>query len=95
MIKNLPQGWKVEKLGQITTMQAGGTPSRTKQEYWNGDIPWIKISDIKNKYTIKSTEFITEAGLKNSSAKLLQPNTILYTIFATFVHTHALGHRCA
>lgn len=83
MIKNLPQGWKVEKLGQITTIQAGGTPSRTKQEYWNGDIPWIKISDIKNKYTIKSTEFISEAGLKNSSAKLLQPNTILYTIFAT------------
>jgi len=83
MIGNLPDGWRVEKLGDISNIQAGGTPSRTKPEYWNGNIPWIKISNIKSKYTTKATEFITEEGLNNSSAKLFEIDTILYTIFAT------------
>ena len=83
MIGSVPDGWRVEKLGDISTIQAGGTPSRSKPGYWNGDIPWIKISDVKNKYTKNATEFITEEGLNNSSAKLFQVDTILYTIFAT------------
>jgi type I restriction enzyme S subunit len=83
MIRNIPDGWRVEKLGDISKIQAGGTPSRNKPEYWNGDIPWIKISDVKSKFTTKATEFITEDGLNNSSAKLFEVDTILYTIFAT------------
>jgi len=83
MIGNIPDGWKVEKLERLAKIQAGGTPSRAKMEYWNGDIPWIKISNIKSKYTTKSTEFITDEGLNNSSTKLFKVDTILYTIFAT------------
>lgn len=83
MINNLPNGWKIEKLENISKIQAGGTPSRTKSEYWNGNIPWLKISNLKSKFTDKATEFITEEGLKNSSTKLFEENTILYTIFAT------------
>ncbi|WP_152057567.1 restriction endonuclease subunit S [Aliarcobacter butzleri] len=83
MIDNLPSVWKIEKLENISKIQAGGTPSRTKSEYWNGNIPWLKISNLKSKFTDKATEFITEEGLKNSSTKLFEENTILYTIFAT------------
>lgn len=83
MINNLPNKWKIEKLENISKIQAGGTPSRTKSEYWNGNIPWLKISNLKSKFTDKATEFITEEGLKNSSTKLFEENTILYTIFAT------------
>ena len=71
--------WK--KLEDFCTVQAGGTPSRHQTEYWkNGNIPWVKISDINGKYTSSTTEFITNEGLSNSSAKLFHPNTILYTI---------------
>jgi type I restriction enzyme, S subunit len=83
MINNLLNEWKIEKLENISKIQAGGTPSRTKSEYWNGNIPWLKISNLKSKFTDKATEFITEEGLKNSSTKLFEENTILYTIFAT------------
>lgn len=83
MIGSVPDGWRVEKLGDISFIQAGGTPSRGKPEYWNGNIPWIKISNIKSKYTTKATEFITDEGLNNSSTKLFEVDTILYTIFAT------------
>lgn len=81
---NLPQDWKVKKLGDIAEIASGGTPSRNKKEYWdNGTIPWVKIKDIKEKFISTTEEFITEDGLKNSSAKLFKKGTLLYSIFAT------------
>ena len=80
MIKNI----QYKKLGEICDFVSGGTPSKTKNEYWkNGNIPWIKISDFKEKYIKCSDEKITKNGLENSSAKLLKKGTILYTIFAS------------
>ncbi|MCV3553493.1 restriction endonuclease subunit S [Campylobacter sp. CNRCH_2013_0898h] len=80
----LPQGWEVKKLGDIAEISSGGTPSRNKKEYWeNGTIPWVKIKDIKEKFISTTEEFITEDGLKNSSAKLFKKGTLLYSIFAT------------
>ena len=80
MIKNI----QYKKLGEICDFVSGGTPSKTKNEYWkNGNIPWIKISDFKDKYIKFSEEKITKIGLENSSAKILKKGTILYTIFAS------------
>lgn len=77
------------KLGDICTIQSGGTPSRSNKEYWeNGTIPWVKISDFSEKYLAHTCEKITQEGLNNSSAKIFPKGTILYTIFAT------LGETC-
>lgn len=77
------------RLDELCTIQSGGTPSRHKKTYWeNGTIPWVKISDIKDKHLDTTEEFISELGLKNSSAKIFPAGTILYTIFAT------LGEVC-
>lgn len=71
-------------IGESCSVVSGGTPSRSKNEYWrNGTIPWMKIGNIKSKYVNEYDELITEQGLNNSSAKLLKKGTILYTIFAT------------
>lgn len=81
---NLPQGWEVKKLNDIAEISSGGTPSRNKKEYWeNGIIPWVKIKDIKANFIKDTEEYITEIGLKNSSAKIFSKGTILYSIFAT------------
>ena len=73
-----------KKLYDICDFISGGTPSKSKIEYWkDGNIPWIKISDFKEKYIKSSDEKITRAGLDNSSAKILEKGTILYTIFAS------------
>ena len=73
-----------KKLGDICDFISGGTPSKSKIEYWkDGKIPWIKISDFKTKYIKISDEKITKSGLENSSAKILKKGTILYTIFAS------------
>ena len=77
------------RLGDICTIQSGGTPSRSIKDYWdNGTIPWVKISDFSGKYLDYTSEKITQAGLDNSSAKIFPKGTILYTIFAT------LGETC-
>ena len=73
-----------KKLGEVCDFIAGGTPSKSKIEYWkDGNIPWIKISDFKEKYIKISAEKITKIGLEKSSAKILEKGTILYTIFAS------------
>ena len=77
------------RLGDICTIQSGGTPSRSNKEYWdNGTIPWVKISDFSGKHLDHTSEKITQAGLDGSSAKIFPKGTILYTIFAT------LGETC-
>ena len=74
----------IKKLGEICDIVSGGTPSRTNTEFWDGGIiPWIKIGNIKGKYVGKADEYITQAGIEESSAKMLSKGTILYTIFAT------------
>ena len=78
------ENWKTVRLGDVCEIQSGGTPSRSKVEYWKGGtIPWVKIGDFTGKYLSKSSEFITEEGLNNSSTKLFTKGTVLYSIFAT------------
>ena len=75
---------KTVRLGDVCNIVSGGTPSRSKTEYWqDGTIPWIKIGNIKGKYVFEADEYITQAGMDSSSAKMLPKGTILYTIFAT------------
>lgn len=73
-----------KSLGELCDIVSGGTPARSHTEYWdNGSIPWIKIGNIKGKYVGAADEYITQAGLDGSSAKILPKGTLLYTIFAT------------
>ena len=77
--------WKTIKLGDITKMNSGGTPTTTKQEYYNGNINWVSITDITSsyKYLYKTKTKITELGLQNSTARLFPINTVLYAMYAS------------
>ncbi|RJT44317.1 restriction endonuclease subunit S [Rahnella woolbedingensis] len=78
-MSKVPAGWEVKNLGDIATVTSGGTPSRDNIEYWNGAIPWVRTTEVKNcpLYYNDIKEFITEDGLKNSSAKLVPENSVL------------------
>lgn len=73
--------WKVEPLGSIAEITSGGTPNRAKSSYWNGPIPWITTSLIDFNRIDGADEFITAEGLKNSSAKLFTPGTLLMAMY--------------
>lgn len=82
----LPNGFKVFKLGEIADISGGSTPSRDKQEFWDGDIPWLTPTDVTNHNRInlsQTKEKITKIGLKNISNRLYPPGSILYCSRAT------------
>lgn len=83
MMNKIPKGWEIKKLGDIAITSSGGTPLRTHSEYWNGNIKWLKISDLNDSLIDNSDEFITEIGLKNSSAKILKKGTLLVAMYGS------------
>ena len=91
---DIPDSWCWVRLSSLSSISAGGTPERGNPNYWaNGTIPWLKISDITSskKFVNSCTEYITDEGMQNSSAKILPKGTILYTIFATIGEVGILG----
>jgi type I restriction enzyme S subunit len=73
--------WSSDSLGSLFDTSSGGTPDRTKDEYWNGNIPWITTSLVDFNIITQADEFITEAGLNNSSAKVFPEQTILMAMY--------------
>src|SRR5665213_594269 len=74
--------WEKVKLGDVAETSSGGTPSRSKNEYWsNGNIPWIKSGQLKDCVINEAEEFITNVALKNSSAKLYNEGTLLLALY--------------
>lgn len=76
--KDFSDSWEQRKLGAITDSFSGGTPTAGKAEYYGGEIPFIRSGEISS----DSTElFITDAGLNNSSAKMVGIGDILYALY--------------
>ena len=76
----LPKGWKTRKIEDIGEVVGGGTPSTNHTEYWNGTIPWLTPADLasfSDVYISHGESFITEDGLKKSSAQMLPRLTVL------------------
>ena len=66
----------------LTDVISGGTPSRDKSEYWeDGTIPWVKTTELKNNIIVNVDEYITEAGLNGSSAKMVPVGTVLVAMY--------------
>ena len=75
LLKNEKVEWK--KLGEVANCFAGGTPNTRISSYYDGDIPWIRSGEINFNIITKSERNITEEGLKNSSAKLIKPYSVV------------------
>ena len=88
--------YKKVKLGEVCTMSSGGTPSRSKHEYYGGSILWAKISDIENAKTgiiTETEEKITEQGLKAINNRIFETNTLLLAMYGSVGKTAITGCR--
>ncbi len=72
--------WPKKKISELAEVQTGGTPSTRKNEYWNGHIPWINSGALNDGFILKASKYITELGLKNSSAKMLPKETVVIAL---------------
>ncbi|WP_006788494.1 restriction endonuclease subunit S [Thiorhodospira sibirica] len=71
--------WEEKPLEEIGEFTGGGTPSRSNDSFWKGNIPWVSSSDISEDsiHEIKISRFITSEALKRSATKLVPKNRIL------------------
>jgi type I restriction enzyme S subunit len=72
--------WVDKKLGDLGEFLGGGTPSRTKNEYWIGNIPWISSSDINEEdiHNISISQYINEIAIAESATKIIQKGSVLF-----------------
>ena len=77
---DLPEGWRVGKLGEVTKICGGTTPSTKNIDFWDGDIHWTSPKDLSNSkgmFLLSTEKKITKAGLKKISSGLLPKKTLL------------------
>lgn len=82
--------WEEKRIGDLSHCYSGGTPSTSNKLYYGGSIPWITSSDL-NKGRIKEvTGYISDLGLKNSSAKMVKKGTLLIALYGATAGVSAI-----
>jgi type I restriction enzyme S subunit len=95
---SLPRGWKWVSLLRVARQETGHTPSRSQPSYWDGGIPWIGIRDAgahHGQHIMKTAQTISEAGLANSSARLLPAGTVCLSRTASVGYVTIMGASMA
>lgn len=82
--------WPQVAIGDFCRTSSGGTPSRKIPEFYDGDIPWIKSGDLREKVVEEASEFITKLGVEKSSAKLVPKGAVLLAMYGATVGRMAM-----
>ena len=76
------EGWEMKKIGDVFRSFSGGTPLKSVDEYYKGgNIPWLRSGEVCKKYIYETEMFITEEGMKNSSAKYYPIDTVVVAMY--------------
>ncbi len=78
--------WQERRLGELCKIaKSGGTPKSTNSEYYDGNIPFLAISDMtsQGKYLTYTSKNISQKGMDNSASWLVPVNTIIYSMYAS------------
>jgi type I restriction enzyme S subunit len=84
--------WEVKKLGEVGDFFSGGTPLTSNISYYGGDISWITSSDLNKSKILSVSGRITQEGLKNSSAKMINKNTLLIALYGATAGVTAISY---
>ncbi|HQE93476.1 MAG TPA: restriction endonuclease subunit S [Anaerolineae bacterium] len=88
----IPRGWRVGSILEFADLLSGGTPKTSEPDYWNGNIAWVSAKDVSNVsgvFLLDTERKISQAGVDNSSTKLLPAKTTIITARGT-VGAHCL-----
>jgi type I restriction enzyme S subunit len=88
--------WEEKKLSDLSNTGAGGTPLKSHKDYYQGgNVPWLRSGEVSKKDIVECELFITEKGLKNSSARLFPEDTVLIAMYgATAGQVGILRFEC-
>lgn len=97
-LKDHPAGWRWELLTDVAELATGHTPDRKRLDYWGGAIPWITLTDIRRldgSVAQRTSECVTEAGIRNSSAVRLPAGTVCFSRTASIGFVTTMGQPMA
>ena len=80
-----PKGWNIATLRQVADTSSGGTPNTKEDGFYGGGIPWVKSGELSQREVYSTEETISEIGLKNSSAKWVEPDSVLIAMYGATV----------
>ena len=75
-----PAHWLRVPLGIIGEWRGGGTPSKSRPEFWKGDLPWVSPKDMKVFYISDAQDHISKAAVEGSSVRLIPPGSLLMVV---------------
>jgi type I restriction enzyme S subunit len=81
----IPESWCWTRLGCVGYWGSGATPSRTKPEYYNGSIPWLKTGDLNDGYISETSETITDLALSQTSVRLNPVGSVLMAMYGATI----------
>ncbi|WP_220466421.1 restriction endonuclease subunit S [Dyadobacter psychrotolerans] len=85
ILLNIPDGWEMKKIKDIGKVTSGTTPLRSNKTYHtDGNIPWVKTTDLNNSLIINTEEKVTELALKETSLRIYPKNTVLVAMYGGF-----------
>jgi type I restriction enzyme S subunit len=91
LINGLPKGWRMGSVKDVYKTTSGGTPSRTKEEFYkNGTINWVKSKELNGSFIFGTEEQITQDAVKKSSAKLIPKHSVLLAMYGATVGEYAI-----
>jgi len=77
-IERIPPGWELSTVGGIAqSTVGGGTPSKSNEDYWGGEIPWASVKDLDGTTVGDTEDFITEEGVENSATNLIPSGSVI------------------
>lgn len=79
MVDGVPRGWQRRSLGNCATFLSGGTPSKARSDFWEGDIPWVSSGELTALRIDDASLHVTEEGVEAGS-RLVPPKTILAVV---------------
>lgn len=77
---DVPTSWRWSRLSALGQLRGGGTPSKTRDDFWDGDIPWVSPKDMKVDYIEAAQLSITTAALDGSAVHLLPVGSVLFVV---------------
>lgn len=78
--------WEVRKLGEMVSLaKSGGTPLSSNAKYYDGEIPFLSISDMteQGKYLTRTSKSVSQEGIDNSASWVVPINSIIYSMYAS------------
>lgn len=77
---DFPTRWLRVPLGNLGEWRGGGTPSKSRPDFWQGDIPWVSPKDMKTLHITDAQDHISPAAVKGSSVRLIPTGSILMVV---------------